>query len=71
MKGRPYVIQENGQVTLPIEFRRRHRLEKGDVVIFEETSDGLLISVARIQAVKQPDALPEQADGTKDEPASR
>jgi AbrB family looped-hinge helix DNA binding protein len=44
MSKKTYVIQENGQITLPIEWRRRHGLKKGDVVVFEETEDGLLIS---------------------------
>jgi AbrB family looped-hinge helix DNA binding protein len=39
-----YKIQENGQVTLPVEFRRRYGLKKGDMIVFEETGDGLLIS---------------------------
>ena len=39
-----YIIQENGQVTLPIEFRRRYNLKKGDAVVFKETEEGLLIS---------------------------
>lgn len=39
-----YIIQENGQVTLPIEFRRRYNLGKGDAVVFKETAEGLLIS---------------------------
>lgn len=39
-----YIIQENGQVTLPIEFRRRYKLKKGDAVVFKETEEGLLIS---------------------------
>ena len=39
-----YIIQENGQVTLPIEFRRRYKLRKGDAVVFKETEEGLLIS---------------------------
>jgi AbrB family looped-hinge helix DNA binding protein len=39
-----YIIQENGQVTLPIEFRRRYNLKKGDAVVFTETEEGLFIS---------------------------
>jgi AbrB family looped-hinge helix DNA binding protein len=39
-----YTIQENGQITLPIAFRRRYQLRKGDAIIFKETDDGLLIS---------------------------
>lgn len=41
---RTYTIQENGQVTLPMEWRERFRLKKGDEVTFEETAEGLLIS---------------------------
>ena len=43
MKKR-YTIQENGQVTLPAEWRDRFGLKKGDEVVFEETDQGLLIS---------------------------
>jgi AbrB family looped-hinge helix DNA binding protein len=39
-----YTIQENGQVTLPIDFRKKYGLKKGDIVVFKETEDGLLIS---------------------------
>ena len=43
MKKR-YTIQENGQVTLPAEWRDRFGLKKGDEIVFEETDQGLLIS---------------------------
>ena len=43
MAKNAYIIQENGQVTLPIEFRRRYNLKKGDAIVFEETEEGLLI----------------------------
>ncbi len=43
MAKNTYTIQENGQVTLPAEFRRKHGLKKGDVVVFRETEEGLLI----------------------------
>jgi len=39
-----YVIQERGQITLPVDLRRKYGLKKGDVVVFEETADGILIS---------------------------
>ena len=39
-----YTIQDNGQVTLPIEFRKKYNLKKGDVIMFKETEDGLVIS---------------------------
>lgn len=54
-----YTIQENGQVTLPIEFRRKYGLKKGDVVIFKETDDGLLISAREALAMKLLDEIGE------------
>lgn len=41
--ARYYSIQENGQVTLPADWREKHGLKKGDVVTFLETDRGLLI----------------------------
>jgi AbrB family looped-hinge helix DNA binding protein len=41
---RTYTIQENGQVTLPREWREKYGLKKGDVVVFRETEEGLVIS---------------------------
>ncbi len=38
-----YVVQENGQVTLPKELRREFDLRKGDTVVFERTADGWVI----------------------------
>lgn len=40
---RTYVIQENGQVTLPSEWRDKYGLKKGDLVSFIETDEGLLV----------------------------
>jgi AbrB family looped-hinge helix DNA binding protein len=45
-------IQENGQITLPIEFRRKYGLQKGDAVVFRETEEGLLISTRETLAMK-------------------
>ena len=39
-------IQEKGQVTIPLEIRRRLNLKKGDVVVFIETEDGVVIQPA-------------------------
>lgn len=39
-----YRIQENGQVTLPIKFRQKYNLKKGDAVLFQETEEGLVIN---------------------------
>ena len=38
------VVQEKGQVTIPVEIRRKLGLEKGDLVAFVETEQGVLIS---------------------------
>ncbi len=43
MEYGPYTIQENGQVTLPKEFRREFGLRQGDVVVFERTDQGWFI----------------------------
>ncbi len=52
MAKKSYVIQENGQVTLPREFRERYGLKKGDMVVFKETEDGLLIDARETLALK-------------------
>ena len=54
-----YIIQENGQVTLPIEFRRRYNLNKGDAVVFRETEEGLLISPKESLVMKLLDEIDE------------
>lgn len=54
-----YIIQENGQVTLPIEFRRRYNLKKGDAIVFRETQEGLLISPREAQVINLLDAIGE------------
>jgi AbrB family looped-hinge helix DNA binding protein len=38
------VVQENGQVTIPAEIRKKLGLRKGDLVAFIETEQGVLIS---------------------------
>jgi AbrB family looped-hinge helix DNA binding protein len=50
-------IQEKGQVTLPAEFRRRLGLKKGDLVLVEETPDGVLITPQEIVALKALDEI--------------
>ena len=57
MTKKVYTIQENGQVTLPVEFRKRYGLKKGDVVVFQETDDGLLISPRVLLASKLMDEI--------------
>lgn len=36
-------VQQNGQVTIPVEFRKKWGLEPGDLVAFVETEAGVLI----------------------------
>ncbi|MBE2268135.1 MAG: AbrB/MazE/SpoVT family DNA-binding domain-containing protein [Anaerolinea sp.] len=48
MNKKRYVIQDSGQVTLPVDFRRKYNLKAGDEVVFEETDEGLLISTKEL-----------------------
>jgi AbrB family looped-hinge helix DNA binding protein len=41
-------VQEKGQVTIPLEMRRRLGLKKGDLVTFVETEKGILIQPAEV-----------------------
>lgn len=41
-------VQEKGQVTIPKEIRERLGLEKGDLVTFVETEQGVMIKPAEI-----------------------
>lgn len=59
MPKKSSVIQENGQVTLPAEFRKRYGLKKGDIVVFKETNQGLLISPRESQALNLLDEIGE------------
>ena len=59
---RNYTIQENGQVTLPLEFRKKYGLKKGDVVVFKETDDGLLISARETLAMNMLDEIGEMLE---------
>jgi AbrB family looped-hinge helix DNA binding protein len=52
-----YTIQDNGQVTLPVEFRKKYGLKKGDAVVFKETEDGLFISSREALAMKLLDEI--------------
>lgn len=59
MSKKASIIQENGQVTLPIEFRKRYSLKKGDIVVFKETEEGLLINPREAQAMRLLDEIGE------------
>jgi len=41
-------IQEKGQVTIPTRIRKKLKLNKGDLVMFVETSSGVLIKPAEV-----------------------
>lgn len=41
-------VQEKGQVTIPSQIRKKLRLKKGDLVMFEETEAGILIKPAEV-----------------------
>lgn len=50
-------VQEKGQVTIPVEIRRRWELEKGDLVAFVETEEGVLIRPQEVVAMQALDRL--------------
>ena len=52
-------VQEKGQVTIPVEIRRKWGLEKGDRVAFVETDAGVLISPQEVIAMEALDKLGE------------
>jgi len=41
-------VQEKGQVTIPLEIRRKLKLKKGDLVAFVETEQGVLLQPAEV-----------------------
>lgn len=59
MAKKTYVVQERGQVTLPREFRKKYGLKKGDVIVFRETEEGLLISPREAQVMQLLDEIGE------------
>lgn len=44
-------VQQRGQVTIPIELRRKLGIEEGGVVAFIETENGILISPREVLAM--------------------
>lgn len=54
---RTYTIQENGQVTLPNEWREKYGLKKGDVVSFVETDKGLVVVPRMLIAMEALDEI--------------
>jgi antitoxin PrlF len=45
------VVQKRGQVTIPIDLRRKMGIEEGGIIAFIETEDGLLLSPRKALAL--------------------
>jgi bifunctional DNA-binding transcriptional regulator/antitoxin component of YhaV-PrlF toxin-antitoxin module len=50
-------MQERGQVTVPIEFRKDMGLEKGDLIAFEKVEQGLLLRPQEVIAMEALDLI--------------
>ncbi|HUW94451.1 MAG TPA: AbrB/MazE/SpoVT family DNA-binding domain-containing protein [Anaerolineae bacterium] len=50
-------VQQRGQVTIPIELRRKLGIEEGGVVAFIETENGILISPQEVLAMDAVDRV--------------
>jgi AbrB family looped-hinge helix DNA binding protein len=50
-------VQAKGQVTIPARMRKRLNIRQGDLVVFEETPEGILLQPARVVT---PEALKRQ-----------
>lgn len=59
MSLKTYTLQENGQVTLPLSFRQRYNLKKGDAIIFDETEEGLVIRLRETLVINKLDEIGE------------
>ncbi len=50
-------VQEKGQVTIPLEMRRKLNLKKGDLVVFMEMDEAIVISPAELTVSKALDII--------------
>ena len=50
-------VQDKGQVTIPVEIRKKLGLKKGDLVAFIETEQGILISPQEVIATEALDEI--------------
>ncbi|MBM4465519.1 MAG: AbrB/MazE/SpoVT family DNA-binding domain-containing protein [Chloroflexi bacterium] len=50
-------VQKRGQVTIPIELRRKFGIEEGGIVAFTETEEGILISPREVLAMDALDRI--------------
>jgi antitoxin PrlF len=51
------IVQKRGQVTIPVDLRRKLGVEEGDVVAFVETEEGILISPREVLAMDALDRI--------------
>ena len=51
------IVQEKGQITIPMEIRQRWGLKKGDLVAFTETEQGVLINPQEVVAMNALDRI--------------
>lgn len=52
-------MQDKGQVTIPVQLRRKYGLKKGDILTFIETENGILIAPRKVVAMKALDMIGE------------
>ena len=52
-------VQKRGQVTIPIELRRKFGIEEGGIVAFSEAEEGILISPREVLAMGALDRIGE------------
>jgi len=52
-------VQARGQATIPVEIRERLGLKKGDLVVFIETEQGVLINPQEVVAMEALDRIGE------------
>jgi AbrB family looped-hinge helix DNA binding protein len=53
------VVQKRGQITIPIDLRRKMGIEEGGVIAFIETEEGVLLSPRRALALDALDRIAE------------
>ena len=53
------VVQKRGQITIPIDLRRKMGIEEGGIIAFIETKEGLLLSPRKALALDALDRIGE------------
>lgn len=56
-------VQERGQVTIPLKIRRKLKLEKGNMVVFVETKDGVMLVPVEVVASQALDQIGQALKG--------